>query len=438
MNPREIAKYITDDPDIFNEMATSTAGISGGIPTVLGEPAKVTGRSKKKRKKPAVNPSTGKPTDPEKETLLGDVTKDPDKSLEEAGSEAGREARLKREKKRSTRQKAVTALSSIGDTPIYELPVGYLEGAALNPKLGNRVFGNLRKAYTKVNKFGANLDSLANVFPGDISYNKNSFMEEWRSFKTLVKKLGEGEESTRYQKPPARWGGVRNWSSRKALGEYWQSFISEVAVLYLEKLVPLWKDHENSCDPRGNCYGRDHLRFLINLINNKVSFSDLWGEHQQNREIAFKNFKPYSVGGRKRRTAPPLSPDERARWEEYQKLDAAGKAEWRGKFSHSAMFPSAAQRLKDWGKTYSKGKSKSELDSRMGFLDAVKMAKGERYYHAKRLGWVTIARTSGEDELRVSVIPENGWSNIYNVEDYESIPKAELVSEDDANARGEV
>ena len=52
---KRIADFLTDDPDIFNEMSVSTGGIAAGVGHAFGKP------TRKRRKKVALDDSESEP-----------------------------------------------------------------------------------------------------------------------------------------------------------------------------------------------------------------------------------------------------------------------------------------------------------------------------------------------------------------------------------------
>ena len=58
---KKIADFLTDDPDIFNEMAVSTGGIAMGPAGNMPVPKKSKPKSRKRRKKVALDDSTSEP-----------------------------------------------------------------------------------------------------------------------------------------------------------------------------------------------------------------------------------------------------------------------------------------------------------------------------------------------------------------------------------------
>lgn len=429
MNPREIAKRITDDPDIFNEMAVTGADVAGGIPVAIGKPLPSRSRKRRKRigsedndepRKRKVNPSTGQPENPDDEILFSDIpTENPEKPLEEARRTQEEKEKRKEEEKR---EKIINYFSSMSRRKIYALPVKYLEGGNI---LGDATLKRgLDDAQATVRRLYISLQEYAILRPSIRDGCK--LIEEWSELKKLIKQCVDQKEQKErdpappiYQNPPSGWWRVKNWSSSKKNRKfYWNNFLSEVCVSYLRNANKIWKDHEESCYEE--CYETGHEDFYIDLFCKKLSLKDIWEEHNDNRIQAFAVFKSQI----RSKEAPTLSPDEKARWEEYKSLSPEDQSRVRGSVSFLQMFPSVLKSLQNW----KSDTSDSSLSKRLGLIEPEAMRKGQ-WAWTKEGERAIIVRNSPEDEFNVRVVYEKDWDHIFPPENdprIKMIPKNEL------------
>jgi hypothetical protein len=383
----KIADLITDDPDIFNEMAVGTGDVAFGV----------VGSVKRKRqaneddddlestkiKKYYADPVTGQSKVKTKgghskesgEVMMGDTQKDEDDSLEETRKKkvpsfAGLASKTV---DKSTKGAVRSIMQAINSADKHSVPERWDQGLPMPDRRRGAINTGLQSAYSKVLKI---VRSLSDLKVG----SSCTLFKDWRKYRLYVKSLAStasefvGDRKRRrglppsestpewhgnpIQRPPKGWWGHETWNAAE-IKNYYQTFLHEVCALYLREAREILTDHVSECEnPR--CHDRNHTPFLKDLFCGKDSildFSRSWDKHWVDRGNAIEEFKAMRLNRQKPKIKVEPTADTLKRAKEYEAMSP----EERFEIPIHKAFPDEIERLKRWHELYP---TQGEADAR--------------------------------------------------------------------------
>jgi len=368
--PEEIAKLITDDPDIFNEMAVGTGGIAMGPMQALGTPAPKKKKRKsvkreddgdigmqKMHKQYYADPVTGQSKSKgsgksnDGEVLYSDTqTEEPEKALGESSGDQARIAQL--------------ASITLESPPLDQ----WSHGEEMNDGLRKKILGSFRKAFGSMKQIVDRLPggcALAQSWAQHLEYIQHLRKSDAQQTRNPVEWEGNPIET-----PPKGWWGQK-WGVSSSRN-YILSFFYEVLYEYLSKFQELQDEHLVSCDDE-QCMSENHQKWVIKaLCADIVGFSDIWDILRTERAKAFTTYRYYQKRGTKQ-IRHQMSKDDQDRL-----------AQWKAKPAHErgpvmGELPDTMSQLANWYKDHPKGR-RSVFSS--GFGEPT-FKKGDRVEHAK-------------------------------------------------------
>jgi len=373
VSPEQIAKLLTEDPDVFNEMAAGTGGVAGGVGGGWGPgpyttpPTKKRSKKRRKRvtgeddneithKKYYADPVTGQAKvkgnkeDDSGEVLYSDTkSDDPEETIDEA-----------------TDNKLTHLINTKIDLPSLDK---WTAGTELNDSLRKNIRTKLKLAYSTLFKMIGALDSGC---PID---------DEWEEHFAYIKHLQLPEkqqliddidwDKNPVSMPPAGWWGSTYGTGRQR--GYIATFWYEICYSYFKALQTLYRNHTSSCND-AECEFSNHKRYLVQaLCSDQVGFSEIWDQHRRARKKSFERF----VWFRRREQTPipdkPLSARDQEGLEKWRKMSDADKF----KSNVFDILPDSTAQLSTWYKDYPKARQ-NVFSS--GFSEPA-IAKGTTVFH---------------------------------------------------------
>ena len=307
VSPKQIAKLLTEDPDVFNEL--TGGGVAGGAGGGWGPGPYTTPptkrRSKKRRKQVAgeddneithkkyyADPVTGQAKvkgnkeDDSGEVLYSDTkSDDPEETIDEAAIDSDRLVQL------------IQKADSIHLPPLDQ----WSEGEPMKDSLRKQITGVFRKG------FGVLKQMVEELPPGC------PIKDEWGSHLGYVLHLRKSDQQQTLDPferdgnpidtPPRGWWGQR-WAAASARN-YINVFFYEVCNNYLEGVLELYHRHVNSCNTP-ECNQRDHTKYVAQLLcSDQVKLELVWDQLRQERQSTFAEFEYWR---RKRKSKPVKAP----------------------------------------------------------------------------------------------------------------------------------
>lgn len=288
MSPEEIAKLISEDPDIF-ESATTSGNIAPVI--VPGLPKKKRKTTKKRKtevsskeeddddeenSKYKVNKITGQPE--QGQILYSDVPSDHPQNLTE--STINNQINL-------AASRLVKAMKSADLSSSNQvLPKEWLEGNRLG-------YDAIRSMQTNVLKSDDNLRRIKHALTKLGRAGECRFIEDYKKWRNLTKSLRSFSDKATFQWitfPPPGWWGL-DWGSAPQKRQYTEIFIGEVVTKFLGLLWLHRENHANKCNDL-NCRKHNHLPFVIDLLcKGKISLIKVFDKFSEQRTNAVLDFK---------------------------------------------------------------------------------------------------------------------------------------------------
>lgn len=287
MSPEEIAKLISEDPDI-SESATT----SGNLAPVAVPGLKKKRKTTKKRKtdisskdeneddveksKYKVNKITGQPE--EGQILYSDVPSDQPQELTESV--------INKQLNLAASRLAKIIKSGELSASNQVLPKEWLEGEQLGYDIIKLMQTNLIKSDDSLRRIKHALTKLGRS-------GECRFIEDYKKWRNLSKSLRSFSDKAEIQwiifPPPGWWG--RKWDTRPAKKAYTEIFIGEVITRFLG-LLWLHRDaHASRCNDL-NCRKHQHLPFVIDLLcKGKISLIKVFDRFSEQRFNAIADFK---------------------------------------------------------------------------------------------------------------------------------------------------